>query len=145
VALIHLDAGVLIGFLDSHDSHHDGSRVVIADALRDGDDLAMAASALAETLVGPARAGSGAVVRVHDLVAELPITIVTTLNLDIATRAASSERATDAFACPTRSSSRPPSTKARTASSRPTTDGPPTSHSVFQVPSPTRDGGEGAA
>lgn len=87
MALIHLDAGVLIGFLDSHDAHHDGSRGVIADALRDGDDLAMAASALAETLVGPARAGSGAVVRVHDLVAAVPITIVT-LDLDIATRAA---------------------------------------------------------
>jgi predicted nucleic acid-binding protein len=87
VALIHLDAGVLIGFLDAGDAHHDAGRVVLGEALEHGDTLAMAASALAECLVAPARQGDDAVTLVHGLLQRLPIGIVP-LEVDIATAAA---------------------------------------------------------
>lgn len=87
MALIHLDAGVLIGFLDDEDAHHDGARDVIVDALDRGDRMAMAASALAECLVGPARSGDEAVDLVHDLCQRLPVEI-NALDVDIATTAA---------------------------------------------------------
>jgi predicted nucleic acid-binding protein len=87
VALIHLDAGVLIGFLDADDAHHAGARTVIAGALDQGDRLGMAASALAECLVGPARRGVAAIDLVHDLCQRLPIAVVG-LDLEIATSAA---------------------------------------------------------
>lgn len=87
MALIHLDAGVLIGFLDGDDPHHPPARAVIAEALDRGDRLAMAASALAECLVGPARRGEEAVDLVHDLRLRFPIDIVP-VNVAIATAAA---------------------------------------------------------
>jgi predicted nucleic acid-binding protein len=87
MALIHLDAGVLIGFLDGNDAHHDASRATIAGALDRVDRLATAASALAECLVGPARRGEDAVAIVHDLVRRLPIEVVS-LDVEIATAAA---------------------------------------------------------
>ncbi len=87
MALIHLDAGVLIGFLDGDDAHHQAAGTVIAEALDEGDRLAMAASALAECLVGPARRGDEAIELVHDLRRRLPIEVVD-LDVDIATAAA---------------------------------------------------------
>ncbi len=87
MALIHLDAGVLIGFLDGDDVHHQAAGTVIAAALDEGDRLAMAASALAECLVGPARRGDEAIEIVHDLRRRLPIEVVD-LDADIATAAA---------------------------------------------------------
>lgn len=87
MALIHLDAGVLIGFLDGNDAHHQAAGAVIAEALDQGDRLAMAASALAECLVGPARRGDEAIEVVHDLRRRLPIEVVD-LDVDIATAAA---------------------------------------------------------
>ncbi|HVF14054.1 MAG TPA: PIN domain-containing protein [Acidimicrobiales bacterium] len=87
MALIHLDSGVLIGFLDGHDAHHPTARRSIAEALDRGDRLAMAASAWAECLVAPARLGDDAVVVVHDLRRRLPIDIVS-VDVDIATAAA---------------------------------------------------------
>ena len=60
MGLIHLDAGVLIGFLDSDDAHHEPARQILTDALHEGHQLAMAASAFAEVLVGPARRGQAA-------------------------------------------------------------------------------------
>lgn len=87
MALIHLDAGVLIGFLDADDAHHQAARTVITEALDRADRLAMAASALAECLVGPARRGDEAVDLVHDLRQRLPIEVVD-LDVDIATLAA---------------------------------------------------------
>ncbi len=87
MALIHLDAGVLIGFLDSTDAHHAAARGVIAGALDGSDRLAMAASAIAECLVGPARHGERAVASVLDLCRRLPIEIVD-LDGDIAAEAA---------------------------------------------------------
>lgn len=87
MALIHLDAGVVIGLLDADDPHHEASRGVIEDAVDSNDRLAMAASALAECLVGPARRGDEAVGVVLALCERLPIQIVP-LNQAIAVSAA---------------------------------------------------------
>jgi predicted nucleic acid-binding protein len=87
VGLIHLDAGVVIGFLDRNDVHHDAAREVLADALHAGDRLAMASSAFAECLVGPARLGDTEIQIVRELVDRLPISIVP-LDVGIATGAA---------------------------------------------------------
>ena len=76
MGLIHLDAGVLIGFLDSDDAHHEPARQILTDALHEGHQLAMAASAFAEVLVGPARRGQGAVDTVRGIVERIPISIV---------------------------------------------------------------------
>jgi predicted nucleic acid-binding protein len=82
VGLIHLDAGVVIGLLDADDTHHLPASEALAASLRSGDRLAMAASALAECLVGPSRRGERAVATVTDLFDRLPIDIVA---LDAAT------------------------------------------------------------
>lgn len=87
MALIHLDAGVVIGFLDGNDAHHEAARSMLTKALQDGDRLAMASSAFAECLVGPARRGDVAIRRVHELFDRLPITIVP-VGTDIAVIAA---------------------------------------------------------
>jgi predicted nucleic acid-binding protein len=87
VGLIHLDAGVIIGFLDAGDAHHQKSRAALASALQNGDRLALAASALAECLVGPARQGEPAVHTVRNLVNRLPVSIIS-LDVDIAAVAA---------------------------------------------------------
>ena len=87
MGLTHLDAGVIIGFLDANDAHHQPARDVLAAALRDGDRLAMAASAYAECLVGPARRGDTAIATVRALIERLPIDIIT-LDSDIAEQAA---------------------------------------------------------
>ena len=76
MALIHLDAGVIIGFLDGNDAHHAAALSMLTDALHDGDRLAMATSAFAECLVGPSRRGNVEIRRVQDLFERLPITIV---------------------------------------------------------------------
>jgi predicted nucleic acid-binding protein len=76
VALIHLDAGVIIGFLDRDDAHHAAARAVLTAAVEHGDRLAMAASAYAECLVGPARRGVEAVRTVSELFDRLPVSIV---------------------------------------------------------------------
>jgi predicted nucleic acid-binding protein len=55
VALIVLDASVLIALLDPNDALHTAARA--APARHAGDDLKLPASAYAETLVGPARRG----------------------------------------------------------------------------------------
>jgi predicted nucleic acid-binding protein len=76
VGLIHLDAGVVIGFLDGNDGHHQAARSMLADALHRGDRLAMASTAFAECLVGPARRGTSEIHIVQDLFERLPIAIV---------------------------------------------------------------------
>ena len=87
MALIHLDAGVVIGFLDADDTHHDASRAVLEAALQSGDRLGMASSAFAECLVGPARRGEASVGTVRDLFDRVPIGLVP-LTADIAVVAA---------------------------------------------------------
>lgn len=82
---------MLIGFLDADDAHHRAAVELVTGALDNADRLAMAASALAESLVAPARAGENAVRLVHHLVQRVPIDIVP---LDIAiARAAAQLRA----------------------------------------------------
>jgi len=87
MGLTHLDAGVIIGFLDGDDSHHDTARGALAEVFDRGDRLAMAASALAECLVGPARRDQEAVDLVRTMIDRLPVSIVD-LDATIATRAA---------------------------------------------------------
>lgn len=87
MGLTHLDAGVVIGFLDADDAHHQSAAQALATAVRSGDRLAMAASAFAECLVGPSRRGERAVSIVNDLFERLPIDIVD-LDADTARRAA---------------------------------------------------------
>ncbi len=87
MGLIHLDAGVIIGFLDDLDAHHQTSREALADAVRHGDHFALASSALAESLVGPARRGESAVQAVRTFLDRLPISIIP-LDIEIATTAA---------------------------------------------------------
>ena len=76
MGLIHLDAGVVIGLLDATDAHHESAIRTLADVVRSGDRLAMAASAFAECLVGPARRGQRAVETVDELFLRLPIEVV---------------------------------------------------------------------
>lgn len=87
MGLTHLDAGVIIGFLDADDSHHDTARAALSNALDHGDRLFMAASALAECLVGPARRSQQAIELVRTLIDRLPVSVVD-LDTEIATRAA---------------------------------------------------------
>ena len=87
MGLVHLDAGVIIGFLDACDAHHLGARAVLVGALENGESVAMAASAFAECLVGPARRGDAAIQTIRSLVDRVPISIVP-LDVDIATTAA---------------------------------------------------------
>jgi predicted nucleic acid-binding protein len=75
MGLTVLDAGVLIGFLDASDAHHPAARQALTDARNRGDRIVMPASALAESLVGPARRGASAVAAVQNLVARLPLEI----------------------------------------------------------------------
>jgi predicted nucleic acid-binding protein len=55
VALIVLDASVVIGLLDPHDAHHEA----VAETFRAhaAETLSLPASAYAEVLIGPARVG----------------------------------------------------------------------------------------
>ena len=76
MGLSHLDAGVIIGFLDSVDTHHAAATASLTRALDNGDHIAMAASALAECLIGPARRGEQPIEIVNDIFDRLPIEIV---------------------------------------------------------------------
>lgn len=68
MGVIHLDAGVVIGFLDGAEAHLQAARSALASAVQDGGGLAMAASAFAECLVGPARTGETAIHTARNLV-----------------------------------------------------------------------------
>jgi predicted nucleic acid-binding protein len=72
VALNVLDAGVVIGLLDSSDAHHPRARRALRSALDRHDDLVLPASAYSEVLVAPFRAGEDAVAKVDALLATLP-------------------------------------------------------------------------
>ena len=87
MGLTHLDAGVIIGFLDGDDSHHDTARAALSNALEEGDHLFIAASALAECLVGPARRSAKAIQLVRTVMHRLPVCVVD-LDEQIATQAA---------------------------------------------------------
>ena len=82
-----LDAGVVIGFLDSGDTHHASAHKALRDARDRGDGLVLPASSFAEVLVGPSRRGAKAVSTVRDFVHRLPVA-VHPLDEDIACAAA---------------------------------------------------------
>lgn len=64
--LIVLDTSVAIAALAVDDVHHDAAVAALAGASE--DDLVLAATTRAEILVGPARAGSDALVAARDFV-----------------------------------------------------------------------------
>ena len=111
MGLVHLDAGVVIGFLDAGDAHHEASRSVLASAVEDAHTIAIAASVLAECLVGPARRGEQAIATVREVIERVPVTVVD-LGPEIAVRAATlrsrqpSLRLPDALVIATAASSR---------------------------------------
>ncbi|MPZ87156.1 MAG: PIN domain-containing protein [Nitriliruptorales bacterium] len=73
MALTVLDAGVLIGVLDSDDPHHQPAVDVLRRLLDAGDLLVVPASVYAEVLVGPFRRGEDAEVGsfLHDIGADI--------------------------------------------------------------------------
>lgn len=71
MALIVLDASVVIGFLDATAEHHEAA-IAALDASA-ADDLVLPATAYAEVLVAPAGKGSGAVDRVEEALAALTV------------------------------------------------------------------------
>ena len=73
MALVVLDASVVIGFLDPGDALH--SACVEALTQHQHDDLAIPASVYAEILVAPYRAGARAASRVDAFLADLGIAI----------------------------------------------------------------------
>lgn len=75
MGLTVVDAGVVIGFLDAKDAHHEAAARALADALGRHDRIVLPASAFAEALVGPTRRGARAVSLARSLVARLPIQI----------------------------------------------------------------------
>jgi predicted nucleic acid-binding protein len=83
VALVVLDAGVVIAVLDTADSNH----AAAVAALREhaGDDVRIPASALAEALVSPSR--RGVVQDIRETIASLGLVVVS-LDEEIAVLAA---------------------------------------------------------
>jgi predicted nucleic acid-binding protein len=87
VGLIVLDAGVIIGALDSDDVHHVAAVAALRDALERGDRLVLPVSAYAETLVGPSRRGPDAVATLDAFLDAMPVSVEPATR-DIARRAA---------------------------------------------------------
>lgn len=85
MALVVLDASVVIAFLDASDTHHQAA--VAALRAHRSDAVILPASAYAEILVGPLRRGGEAVSHVQQFVAELALR-VEPLSAEIARRAA---------------------------------------------------------
>jgi PIN domain nuclease of toxin-antitoxin system len=85
VAVVVLDASVLIAFLDPVDANHPRARAALA--AHQSDDLVLPASVFAEVLVGPYRHGAPAVGTVEQFVADLAMRIQP-ITADIARRAA---------------------------------------------------------
>jgi predicted nucleic acid-binding protein len=72
MGLTVIDAGVLIGFLDESDTHHHTSTREFESARRQGE-VVIPASALAESMVAPARHGDASLDAVREFVARLPL------------------------------------------------------------------------
>lgn len=82
-----LDAGVLIGFLDSQDAHHLSARTELAGAVDSDARLALPASAYTEVLEGPGQQGGVDVELVDQVIESMPIEVVP-LDAEIEQRAA---------------------------------------------------------
>ncbi len=76
MGLTLIDAGVLVGFLDSNDAHHYAAGRELQRAQRRGDKLAIPASAFAEAMVSPSLTGQSAIDTVLEFVDRLPLTVV---------------------------------------------------------------------
>jgi predicted nucleic acid-binding protein len=87
VGLTVVDAGVIIAVLARDDAHHAASRKALAAARQRGDRLVVPASAYAEILVAPLRAGPEHGATVDDFLESLPAT-VEPASREIARRAA---------------------------------------------------------
>ena len=85
MAVVVLDASVVIAFLNPADAHHSRARAALA--AHQSEELVLPSSVFAEVLVGPYRHGSAAVGTVEQFVAELAIRIQP-ITADIARRAA---------------------------------------------------------
>ena len=86
MGLTVIDAGVLIGFLDESDAHHEASTRELESARRRGE-IAIPASALAESMVAPARKGDPSLEAVREFIDRLPV-YVAELNAELAIIAA---------------------------------------------------------
>lgn len=89
MALVVLDASVFIAFRTRDDAHH-AAAVATLERHRD-DEIVLPASAYAEALVEPARAGAAALARARRLVDEFPMR-VHPITREIAERAAELRR-----------------------------------------------------
>ena len=87
MGLTVIDAGVIIAVLDREDAHHEAARESVAAARTRGDQLVVPASAYAEILVAPLRAGSAHGAVVDDFLEALPAS-VEPVSREIARRAA---------------------------------------------------------
>jgi predicted nucleic acid-binding protein len=88
MGLTVVDAGVLIGFLDRNDAHHDPACHALAEEVDVNNRIVLPASAFAEMLVGPYRRGDDAVATVRQVIEQVPIDVAP-LDDVIAARAAS--------------------------------------------------------
>ena len=82
-----IDAGALIGFLDESDAHHEAATREFESARRRGDEIVIPASALAESMVAPARKGDSSIRAVREFIDRLPL-VVAELNVEVAIVAA---------------------------------------------------------
>ena len=73
MALVVLDASIIIGFLDPEDGLHDACVAALTD--HQHDDLVAPASVYAEILVGPYRAGPEAVSEAEAFISDFGIRI----------------------------------------------------------------------
>jgi predicted nucleic acid-binding protein len=73
VAIVVLDASLVIAFLDAHDAHHAAAVAAIGRARR--EELVLPASAYAEVLVDPWRRGPDTVALVKRFLTDLGIRI----------------------------------------------------------------------
>ena len=85
MAIVVLDASVVIAFLDGSDSHHEAAVAALIRA--ESDDLVLPASAYAEMLVGPARRGNAAIAVARQFVLDLALRVEPTTDR-VAERAA---------------------------------------------------------
>jgi hypothetical protein len=73
VALIVVDASVIIGFLDAQDAHHQAAIAALGNPA--GGDLVLPVTAYAEVLVAPADRGSAAMDQVDAALAALIVRV----------------------------------------------------------------------
>lgn len=73
MALIVLDASVLIGYLDAQDAHHSAAVALLQRHAQ--DRLTIPASVYAEILVGPYGRGQSAVAKIGRALADIPIRV----------------------------------------------------------------------